>query len=104
VTEHPIDANPRARITIVADRTKVFANVGGEIVILNEEEGAYYGLEGVGARVWELLQEPRSVEEIVEALMREYDVEETRCRHDLADLLEEMSRRGMVTRGDERTD
>jgi hypothetical protein len=93
----------RPRITVVADRTRLFARVGGEIVILDEEEGAYYGFQGVGARVWELLQEPRSVDEIVAALMREYDVEDSRCRHDLADLLEELSRRGMVTRHDEHT-
>jgi hypothetical protein len=34
----------------------------------------FFGLEGVGARIWEILVTPQTIEEIVTLLLREYDV------------------------------
>jgi hypothetical protein len=66
--------------------------VDGESVLLDLEEGVYYGLNPVGARIWEEVQEPRLVSDIAEAVTSEYDVERERCLDDIlalcADLLE----------------
>jgi hypothetical protein len=80
----------------VAARDQVSCNLSGEIVILNVESGLYFGLDRVGARVWELIQQPRSVAEIVEVLLQEYDVDEKRCRHDVLALLDEMQLRQLI--------
>ena len=45
---------------------QVSVELAGEAVILNLGSGMYYGLDPVGARIWELLQEPRTVAEIKE--------------------------------------
>lgn len=81
---------------VVAARDQVSCNLSGEIVILNVESGLYFGLDLVGARVWELIQQPRSVAEIVEVLLQEYDVDEQRCRHDVLALLDEMQLRQLI--------
>ena len=45
-----------AETLVRASRQQASCDVHGEVVILDVEKGAYYGLEEVGARVWELLR------------------------------------------------
>ena len=45
-----------------------------EAAILNLKTGIYYGLDPVGARIWNLIQTPRQLKEILETLLNEYDV------------------------------
>src|SRR6266849_192279 len=56
-------------------KDQVSCDLGGEAAILHVRKGMYYGLDPVGARVWELLQQPRSVQEIKESLLKEFEVE-----------------------------
>ena len=63
------------------------ADLEGEIVILHLESGTYYGLSQVGARIWNLVQEPTSVGDVRDALLEEYDVAEDQCERDLLALL-----------------
>jgi len=56
----------------------------------------YYGLNAVGARVWELVQEPKTVTEIRDTLLSEYEVEPNRCEQDLLALLQELAGKGLV--------
>ena len=73
--------------------------LGGEAVLLNLDSGTYHGLNPVGTRVWELLQEPRSVGELRRLLLAEYEVEEAQLQEDLASLLASMEQAGLVRIG-----
>jgi hypothetical protein len=46
--------------------------VDGELIGMSVEQGACYGLNGVGTRIWELLAEPRSIDSLCEQLVQEY--------------------------------
>ncbi len=81
---------------VVASPEQVSCPLGDESAILNLKNTVYYGLNSVGARVWELLQQPKSVGEIRDALLEEYEVEGERCERDLLDLLEKMRSEGLV--------
>jgi len=72
------------------------AEVGEENVILDLEKGIYYGLNGVGARIWKLVQEPVSVQEIVKIISSEYDVDEERCISDVKNLIRDLQGHGLV--------
>lgn len=81
---------------VVAAKNQVSCDLGGEAAILNVRSGVYYGLNPVGARVWNLVQQPRSVDEVRQSLTREYDVEEQVCESDLLTLLEELLAAGLI--------
>jgi len=81
---------------VVAAKEQVSCDVGGEAAILNMKNGVYYGLDPVGAQVWNLLQTPRRVVELHEAMLREYDVEPARCERDLIELLEKLLKEGLI--------
>jgi hypothetical protein len=63
------------------------ADLEGETVILHLESGIYFGLSEVGARIWELIQEPKSVGDVRDALLEEYDVDTAQCERDVLALL-----------------
>jgi hypothetical protein len=81
---------------VAAARDQVSCRVEGEVVILNLADEVYYGLDPVGARVWGLMSEPRTVAELRDAIVAEYDVDAATAERDLLDLLEEMASRGLV--------
>lgn len=75
---------------------QISSAVGDRIVILNLEDGTYYGLDAVGARVWCLIQEPVLVETIWRQILEEYDVDADQCLVDLVMLLQEMESKKLV--------
>ncbi|MGZ4892218.1 MAG: PqqD family peptide modification chaperone [Halobacteriota archaeon] len=82
--------------TIVASKSQVSADLGGEAVILNLGSGIYYELDPVGARIWKLIQEPRRVREVRDALLEEYDVDGERSEKGLIMVLTELARKGLL--------
>ncbi|QPC85011.1 lasso peptide biosynthesis PqqD family chaperone [Phototrophicus methaneseepsis] len=74
----------------------VATEVDQDVVILNSQSGKYFGLDEVGARVWELVQTPQRVEDIVETIYNEYDVDKQQCQEDLTLLLEQLQESGLV--------
>jgi hypothetical protein len=74
--------------------------IPGEIVILDPESGQYFGLDGVGARAWELLKETSTLEAMVRTISSEYDVDTATCERDLRALLSDLSARGLIRVGD----
>ena len=81
---------------VVAASDQISCPLGDESAILNLKNSVYYGLDPVGAHVWKLLGEPKSVGELRDALLSEYDVEAGRCEQDLLELLEKMRREGLI--------
>ena len=73
------------------------AEVHGELMAMSIEKGACYGLNAVGTRIWDLLAEPRTIDDICVHLVREYDVEAEQCRSEVRDLLEALCEEGLTT-------
>lgn len=61
--------------------------VGEELVILDLSGEAYFGLDPVGARIWQLLEQGLSIGNIVTVLLDEYDVAEEQLRNDVEKLV-----------------
>lgn len=70
---------------------QIASKVGGEIVILNHNKGAYYGLDEVGALVWNNLEEePKTLEALCNAVLSEYNIDQETCQEDVELLLEDL--------------
>ena len=89
------------RSIVVAAKEQVSCNLAEEAVILNLKAGVYYGLNPVGARIWNLIQEPRTVHEIRDAILEEYDVDPDRCESDLLVLLRDLAAKELIRTKDE---
>jgi hypothetical protein len=82
--------------TIVAAREQVSRDLNGEMIILHLGTGHYYGINGVGNRIWELIQQPIRVSEVRDKLCAEFDVEPARCEQDLLELLQQLASRSLI--------
>lgn len=77
----------------------LFQEIGGEAVILDLATSTYFGLNQVGARCWQLLQDENDMNAIYRQLLQEYDVEAAKLEQDLQDLLNQLSAAGLVKIG-----
>lgn len=91
-----MDAGLSIHSIVVAAPEQVSCPLGEESAILNLKNTVYYGLNAVGARVWNLLQRPRSIGELRDVLLDEYEVEPERCEKDLLELLGKMREEGLI--------
>jgi len=91
-----MDADLSVHSIVIAAPEQVSCPLGEESAILNLKNTVYYGLNPVGARVWNLLQQARTVGDLRDTLLDEYDVDATRCETDLLELLEKMRSEGLI--------
>ncbi len=89
------------RSTVVVAENQVSSDLGKEVAILNLGAGMYYGLNEVGARIWELVQVPRTVEQIQAVILNEYEVDPVSGKRDVLALLQQLANNGLVEVRDE---
>lgn len=80
------------------DPDLVAADMDGDLVMMSIDNGEYYGVGGVGPRIWELLESPRTVEQITAAIVEEFDVEADTCREDMLGFIRQLLDMGLVRR------
>ena len=78
---------------IRATQDQVSSDLAGEAVILHLNSGVYYGVNEVGARIWNSIQQQKTVNDLQGMLLEEYEVEPEQLRSDTLPLLTIGSRR-----------
>ncbi len=72
------------------------ARVRDDLMMLHVEHGAYYSLDPIGAEIWQLLEQPGTVQHLVDQLLQHYSVSPEQCQADVLAFLGEMRQNGMV--------
>ena len=75
----------------------IFRQMGDEMVLLDLESGLYFGVDGVGQRIWETFAEGRNLEEAVAVVVAEYEVEEAQAQADVIAFVSDLVDRGLLT-------
>lgn len=68
----------------------------GQSFFLFTPRGGFYGFDGVGRDIWELVVAGRSAEEIVAALCSTYDADARAVRDDVAAFVRDVTDQGLV--------
>jgi len=74
-------------------------NLGDDVVMMDIEQGAYYGLEAVAARIWTLTEQPVSVGSLCDRLVAEYQIAPEQCREEVLAFVSELIGRQIVQVG-----
>ncbi len=74
----------------------VTADMDGEKVMMSVVNGQYFGINAVGARVWDLLEPQRSIGEICRQITEEFEVDAAQCRSDVLTFLAELRAHDIV--------
>ena len=85
-----------------SDRVKIpddvlISKLQEESVILNLDSERYYGLDDIGTRIMSVLTTSESIEAAYQTLVSEYDVDAEVLRQDLIDLIENLSKQGLIS-------
>ena len=78
----------------------VVRDLDGESVILNIESGIYFGLDRIGTRVWQLIEEHGDVDAIVLVMEHEYDAVPQTLRADAEALVAALIEKRLIIEGD----
>ncbi len=81
---------------VIASPDQVSSDLAGETVLLSLTNATYHGFEGVGTQVWALIQREIRVEEVIDAIVAEYDVERAICERDVLAFLRQCADRGLI--------
>jgi hypothetical protein len=83
-----------SRVTVPAH--VLFRHLQDELVLLELKRGVYFGLDPIGTRIWQLLREERSLQNVLTALVEEYEVEEPQGAEDILDLVQRLREQGLL--------
>lgn len=86
------ERSPRVAI----NESVIHAEFEDEAMLLNVESGVYFGLDGVGTRVWELLAESPTEEEIISQLLTEFEADPAQLRADVTAFLQLLAFKGLI--------
>ncbi len=63
----------------------------GQTALMSIINGAYYGMDHVGSRVWELIEQPRAVSGVVDQLLTESAVARPNCEQHVLGFLQKLA-------------
>ncbi len=66
---------------------QIATELNNTVVMMSAEQGKYYGLDGVGSRIWNLLEQPRRIMEVCAIIQDEFAVERETCERDVLDFV-----------------
>jgi hypothetical protein len=75
---------------------QVSCNLNDEVALLHLDTAMYFGLQGVGAQIWESLEEPRSVADICNDITKNFDVTSATCHDDVVRFLAGLRDAGLI--------
>lgn len=67
-----------------------------ELVMMSLEQGAYFGLNSVAKDIWRALETPQSIDDIVNAMTREYNVSQSECLASVESFIEKLKSLNMI--------
>jgi hypothetical protein len=70
--------------------------VGDETVLMDLSTGIYFGLDGVGKRIWETIAEGKNLSAVVAVIAAEYEVDEDRAQADVIEFVSDLVERSLL--------
>src|ERR1700733_8108390 len=84
-------------------KDQVSCRLDEEVAILDMKSSLYFGLEGVGAVIWQQLIEERVVADICKSITDEFEVDIEQCQIEITDFLDNLLKAGLIKTIDSRS-
>ena len=87
--------NPQS---IVCRTDKIlFADIDEEVVMMDLEQGTYFGMDEIGSQIWNLIAEPIRVADLCSTLQETYEVSPEDCLRDAVEFLDQLNEQGLLS-------
>lgn len=85
-----------AESLVSAHPEQLSSDLDGETILLQMSSGLYYGLNEMGAVIWEMIQTPQQLQEIQSKLLEAYEVTPEVCEQEVMKLISDLHDAGLV--------
>jgi coenzyme PQQ biosynthesis protein PqqD len=75
---------------VTRDENVAWRIIGDEAVLLSAEDSSVHSLDAVGTRIWELCDGEKTVSEIVDQVVSEFEVDRETAEKDVVEFIEEL--------------
>ena len=75
------------------------ALIDNELGLMNVDKGKYYSLDEIGIEIWNLIENSIKVDDVVDKLLKEYDIERKQCENDVLELINELFKQDLILKG-----
>lgn len=82
--------------TVSASPHQLSTNLGNESVILEFQTGTYFSVNDVGTAVWNYLQQPRHVTDVITHIVNKYEVSADQAEAEILSFLQNLVDKGLV--------
>lgn len=83
--------------SITRNKSVVFTELDGEVIILDTGSGKYYEMDSIGSRIWMLLECNPSLMDLQKILTAEFDVDDQTCFKDISDFIGNLAELGLIS-------
>ncbi|MFE4121375.1 lasso peptide biosynthesis PqqD family chaperone [Priestia sp. YIM B13486] len=81
---------------VIQSEGNIVSDMGNEKVMLNIENGKYYNLGEIGGDIWESISKPTQVNELVNHILKKYDVQTDKCEEEVISFLDNMYQENLI--------
>lgn len=74
----------------------VYTDLDDTIVMMDVDEGQYYELDPIAARVWGIIENSQTVEAVCKTLAEEFDVDPSTCQQETLEFLQAANEQSIV--------
>jgi Coenzyme PQQ synthesis protein D (PqqD) len=82
--------------TVSVSSHQVSTTLGNECVILELQAGTYFSVNDVGTAVWNYLQQPRLVSDVIAHIVTKYEVSADQAEAEILSFLQNLVDKGLV--------
>jgi hypothetical protein len=72
------------------DPNVIGAEAGEDVVMVSIDKGEYYGVSEVAREIWQAIESPKKVSDLIDILVESYNVERSLCEKETLLFLEEL--------------
>ena len=72
------------------------SGIDNEVVVLNVDKGEYSGLDEIGSDIWDRLESPLVLSDLIITLMEKYDIDHQQCTVDVIEFVTELNDAGLI--------
>lgn len=82
--------------TVMQAKEQISCELDKEVAILNMQSTLYFGLNEVGAVIWQELARERTVKEICMIVVEQFEIDDVQCLSDIIEFLDKLVEMGLV--------
>ena len=83
---------------LTRNKDLISSNLDEDLVMLSIQTGKYFGVNSVGRRIWELLEQPVSASQLCDLLMQEFEVSREQCEQEVLNFLNELQAQKLLSK------